>query len=234
MEDTFKTVDTSSEAPYQLMPPMAPEEYAALKDDIAHRGVAVAIEFDGDGNILDGHHRVRAWNELQDEGAKVSMYDQKIMHFESEDAKRDYVLAVNLKRRHLTPHQKALLFARLRLPPFNMTLQAIADVANSSVGTVWRSLDNLPDDVRDSLAEIATVGKDGKVYPATYDIVERTLIPSEKAERDHESRAYVGRDESQNIPTQYLIVITLQNETDQTAALTALSAQGFNCKAVIS
>lgn len=226
--------DTSATAPYQLLPPLADDEYSALKEDIRLRGVAVAIEFDGDGNILDGHHRLRAYEELLDEGVDVPMYDQKVMHFANEDAKRDYVLSLNLKRRHLTPAQKAMLFARLRLPPFNMTLQAIANIANVGVGTVWRGLENLPDDVRATLDDISTVGKDGKIYPATYALVERTLIPSEKAERDHESRGYTGRDETQQIASQYLIIVTLADEASQTAALDVLAELGYDCKAVIS
>lgn len=236
MEEALVTPNTSQSAPYQLLPPLSDEEYAALKEDIKRRGVAVAIEFDGDGNVLDGHHRLRAWQELQDEDVDVPMYDQKVMHFTSEDAKRDYVLALNLKRRHLTPTQKAMLFARLRLPPYNMTLQAIADVAQSSVGTVWRSLEGLPDDVRASLDEVATVGKDGKTYPAIYQVAERTIIPSEKAERDYAATNYgSASDQTKEILPQYLIVITLANETEQTQALSALAGLGYaNIKAVIS
>lgn len=236
MEDALKPIDVSEQAPYQLMPPLSNEEYQALKEDIRRRGVAVAIEFDGDGNVLDGHHRLRAWQELQDEDVDVPMYDQKVMHFTNEDAKRDYVLALNLKRRHLTPNQKAMLFARLRLPPYNMTIQAIADVAQSSVGTVWRSLEGLPDDVRESLDQVSSVGKDGKTYPAVYQTVERTIIPSEKAERDYAATNYgSAADQTKEILPQYLIVITLANETEQTEALTALAGLGYaNIKAVIS
>ena len=50
---------------YQLLPPMAPETYEVLKADIAVRGVVVPIDVDEDGNILDGHHRPRAWCELK-------------------------------------------------------------------------------------------------------------------------------------------------------------------------
>ncbi len=42
---------------YQVMPSMPPEQFAALKADIAERGVLVPIDVDEDGHILDGHHR---------------------------------------------------------------------------------------------------------------------------------------------------------------------------------
>jgi len=228
--------DTSTTAPYQLMPPLSDDEYNALKSDIKERGVAVAIEFDGDGNLLDGHHRLRAYEELIDEGFDVPMYDQKVMHFENEEAKRDYVLALNLKRRHLTGEQKALLYARLRQPPFNMTLQAIARVANVGVGTVWRKLEEVPADVRETLDQLETIG----TYPAVYGgAVERTIIPAEKALRDHTSKGYTSGDQSSEIAPKFLIVITCPDEDTQSNILEGLPAQdwaddGVSIKAIIS
>ena len=49
---------------YQLLPELPPDEYEALKADIAARGVLVPIEVDEQGTILDGHTRFRAWCEL--------------------------------------------------------------------------------------------------------------------------------------------------------------------------
>lgn len=49
---------------YQIMPDLTPDEYAALKADIAARGVLVPIEYDESGHILDGYHRVRICNEI--------------------------------------------------------------------------------------------------------------------------------------------------------------------------
>jgi hypothetical protein len=53
---------------WQLLPPLSDEEYRALKADIAARGVMVPIERDEEGNVVDGHHRLRALGELQAEG----------------------------------------------------------------------------------------------------------------------------------------------------------------------
>jgi ParB-like chromosome segregation protein Spo0J len=53
--------DTSK---YQLMPDMSPAEFEAFKTDIAQRGVVVPIDVDENGEIIDGHHRYRAWAEL--------------------------------------------------------------------------------------------------------------------------------------------------------------------------
>lgn len=40
---------------YQVMPALAESDFVALKADIAGRGVLVPVEYDEDGNILDGH-----------------------------------------------------------------------------------------------------------------------------------------------------------------------------------
>jgi hypothetical protein len=58
----LRIVDSSK---YQLMPDMSPAEFEALKADIAERGVVVPIDIDDAGEILDGHHRYRAWAELK-------------------------------------------------------------------------------------------------------------------------------------------------------------------------
>lgn len=49
---------------YQVMLPLSEEEYAALKADVAENGVRVPVVEDGEGSVLDGHHRKRAWKEL--------------------------------------------------------------------------------------------------------------------------------------------------------------------------
>lgn len=83
--------------PYQLMPPLTPEEYAALRADIAARGVMVPIEVDETGAILDGHHRAAIADELGIEAPRI------VRSGWSEGQKRDHVLKVNLLRRQLGP-----------------------------------------------------------------------------------------------------------------------------------
>jgi ParB-like nuclease domain len=53
---------------WQLLLALTPDEFAALKADVAARGVLVPIERDATGAILDGHHRVQALAELRAEG----------------------------------------------------------------------------------------------------------------------------------------------------------------------
>jgi len=94
---------------YQLLPPLSEEEYAALKEDIAKRGVLVPVEYDEDGNILDGHHRVKICEELG-----IKNWPSIVRIGMSEEEKTEHVLALNLDRRHLTREQRRELVAKLR------------------------------------------------------------------------------------------------------------------------
>lgn len=60
MRKEQKTDGISLTEIYQVLPSMAPEQFEALKADIAERGVLVPIDVDEDGHILDGHYRYRA------------------------------------------------------------------------------------------------------------------------------------------------------------------------------
>lgn len=90
-----------ADGPYQLLPPLADDEFAALKADIVGRGVLVPIEVDQTGAVLDGHHRLRAWCELRAEGVRIPDYPRVVRRFETEDAKVEHALVLNTARRHL-------------------------------------------------------------------------------------------------------------------------------------
>lgn len=86
---------------YQVMPDLSAAEYEELKADIALRGVMVPIEFDEHGNVLDGHHRLRACEELG-----ITDYPDVIRADMSEDEKRFHARKLNMARRHLTQEQR--------------------------------------------------------------------------------------------------------------------------------
>ena len=94
-------------APYQLLDPLRPEEYEALKGDIAARGVLVPVEVDEDGKVLDGHNRAQVAGELGID------YPQIVRTFTSEREKVEHVLKLNLLRRHFGPIGWARAFERL-------------------------------------------------------------------------------------------------------------------------
>ena len=79
----------------QLFPDLRPEEYAALKADIAERGMLIPVEVDQDGQVLDGHHRLRIAGELSVEAPTVQR------HMADDDERVSHIIALNLRRRHL-------------------------------------------------------------------------------------------------------------------------------------
>lgn len=148
---------------YQLMPEMTPAQYQELKEDIKQRGVLIPIEFDQEGNILDGHHRHKAFTELIEEGADLPLYDKIVRRFGSEEEKVAYVVSLNVKRRHLTSEQRQELVVRLR-KEFGYTLAKIAQVLGISIATASRDIDSLPPTERDELKSIPVQGSDGRTY----------------------------------------------------------------------
>lgn len=90
---------------YQVMPPLSPEEYQELHDDIAANGVLVPILEDENGVIIDGHHRSKIANEL---GIPCPV---ESISGKSEAEKRGMAFGLNLKRRHLNREQRRALIA---------------------------------------------------------------------------------------------------------------------------
>lgn len=81
------------------MPAMSEEEFTALCVDIQENGLIVPIEL-YDGKIIDGRHRQQACDKL---GIKPEYVETDLDGLSPEA----YVLALNLKRRHLSPSQRA-------------------------------------------------------------------------------------------------------------------------------
>ena len=151
---------------YQIMPDLTAEEYAALKADIALRGVQVPIEYDDQGNILDGHHRVRACHELG-----IKDWPSIVRVGLSEEQKRTHALALNLYRRHMTQEARGPMIMQLRSA--GLSLRQIAEKAGVSHVTVLNDLRStgkpLPVEAPERI-----IGKDGKSHPAQKGIGKRS------------------------------------------------------------
>jgi ParB-like chromosome segregation protein Spo0J len=91
---------------YQLLPELPPEQFQALKADIAERGVIVAVLVDEFGAILDGHNRARACRELGINDDPVEVRSGL-----TEAEKRALARNLNALRRHLTREQVRSLIA---------------------------------------------------------------------------------------------------------------------------
>ena len=90
-----------------LIPEMAADEYQALRSDIAEHGQRDPITM-FNGAILDGRHRYRATWELGLDPLTETW---------SGNAPEAFVISRNLKRRHLTTSQRALLAAEYAKAP---------------------------------------------------------------------------------------------------------------------
>lgn len=85
-----------------LLPPLTPEEFEALRASIELDGVRDAIVVDEAGNILDGHHRHSIAPDAP----------TRVMAGLTEGQKRAFVMAANFQRRNLSPNQKSELRER--------------------------------------------------------------------------------------------------------------------------
>lgn len=90
---------------YQVMPPLSPDEYQELHDDIKANGVLVPVVEDENGVLIDGHHRQKIAFEL---GVPCPV---EIIEGKSEAEKRGMAFTLNLKRRHLNREQRRALIA---------------------------------------------------------------------------------------------------------------------------
>lgn len=125
-------------APYQLLPPLTDQEYADLKADIVANGIEQSIIVDDLGQIIDGHHRAQIAEELGLD------YPVEVRVIDSEDAKRDLALRLNVHRRSLTREQKRELLANLiKASPEKSDRQhaAAAGVDHKTAGAVRDELE---------------------------------------------------------------------------------------------
>lgn len=124
---------------YQVMPQLSAEDFTALRADIAERGVLVPVEYDESGNILDGHHRVKACEELG-----ITDWPRFVRQGLSEAEKRQHARNLNLARRHLNREQKRELISEQLIETPEKSNVQIADglgVSDTTVGTVRRRLE---------------------------------------------------------------------------------------------
>jgi len=87
--------------------PLKDWEYAALKADIAKRGVLVPIEIDAeDKTVVDGHHRLRACEELG-----IEDYPIRFRSYASDEERKLTSIVLNTYRRQLTGVKRTMWLA---------------------------------------------------------------------------------------------------------------------------
>lgn len=142
---------------FQLFDLLPDEEYAALKDDIAKRGVLVPIEYDQDGNLLDGHHRLRACFELG-----IKDFPTITRQFGSTEEREEHIVTLNVRRRHLNGEQKrrwVAWFLARHPERSDREIGREVGVHQSTVGSVRRDLEDSGE-----LSKLdSRRGRDGKI-----------------------------------------------------------------------
>jgi N6-adenosine-specific RNA methylase IME4/ParB-like chromosome segregation protein Spo0J len=145
---------------YQLLPRLSPEEFAALEASIIQHGVLVPVEYDEDGNIIDGHHRVEICESLG-----LVDWPRFVRKGLSEADKRQLSRELNVSRRHLTSEQKRQVIAdQLRETP-SISARAIAARLGVHHSTVQAVRDKLVDGGEISHHD-EVEGRDGVRQPA--------------------------------------------------------------------
>ena len=162
---------------YQVMPPLSAEEYAELKNDIKQRGVMVPIEYDEQGNVLDGHHRLQICAELG-----IKDFPKVIRAGMTEEEKRTHARKLNMARRQLNREQKQeLIREQLRETPEKSDRQIAAGLG------VDKNTVNARRKEMEATGEIhqleTSIGADGKERPRQVERKPVTIfIPAEQEE----------------------------------------------------
>lgn len=146
---------------YQILPPLTPAEYDALKASIKKRGVEVAIIVDQCGETVDGFHRQKACDEL---GISCPT---EVRRFDSDAERLELTVTANCQRRQLNRKQKrALIAAYLRRDPAiaDNALAGLIGVSNNTVAAERAELE--------ATLQIAKLtqfrGRDGKIRRRKY------------------------------------------------------------------
>lgn len=167
--------DSSASGPFQVLPALTDDEYAALKADIADHGVLVPVEVDTDGTILDGHHRVRACRELD-----INDWPQVVRDLDDDEAKRRHARRLNMARRHLTRVQKrTLIAAEITTDPdrSDRAIGRLLGVDHKTVGSVRRELaGETPHDYDEPIPASLNVALDAHEFAVLYALSNRIAV----------------------------------------------------------
>lgn len=126
------------------LPEMAPDEFAAFKEDLKLNGQLDDVVL-LNGQIIDGRHRYRALRELGMTNEQIGFRDYD--HARDGTDPLAFVISGNFYRRHLTAEQKAMFAAEMiGYKPFTgkpvkgaKTAKDVAAIAGVSIKTVNRA-----------------------------------------------------------------------------------------------
>ncbi|MBR9804655.1 ParB N-terminal domain-containing protein [bacterium] len=107
MKESNTQYPPSESAPYQVLGWMSPKDFENLKQSIRQSGqVCVPIVTTFDGEIIDGHHRKLAVDQLRSEGEKIQVPPEVMLQIDDPEERRAQALRLNMQRRNLSRKQK--------------------------------------------------------------------------------------------------------------------------------
>jgi 16S rRNA G966 N2-methylase RsmD len=141
-----------------IFPMMSDDEFARLREDIALRGLLEPIWM-CDGEILDGRHRFMA---CEKEGITPTFHEY------TGDDPLGFVIAMNLKRRHLNESQRAMVGAQIANMPQGRpdkaaNLPVSQEQAATLVNVSERSVRDATKVEEKATPELAQAVRDGEV-----------------------------------------------------------------------
>lgn len=97
------------EQPYQVMDPLDAETYAQLKTSIRKNGFRDPVHVTPDDHVVDGHHRVLAWREIERDGERLDTDERPrystVSGASAADCRR-VAWELNMQQRHLDDGEK--------------------------------------------------------------------------------------------------------------------------------
>ena len=103
--ENFKINDLDINPEYnQMLPSLSPEDFKILEKSILEKGVIYPILINKDRIVLDGHQRLKICKLHFITDIKIAK-----QNFKNELEEKEFVILINLNRRHLTQAQKAEL-----------------------------------------------------------------------------------------------------------------------------
>lgn len=183
----------------RLVSPLSVDEYETLKKSIKKDGLWIPILINGENEILDGHHRFRACQELQIQTKHA------VREFENKLLEKKFVIECNLNRRQLNDFQKSELGMSLqdinaeiakenqgkrsdlttssneeKVTPFNSNKETakIIGVSKATFERAKKVIDEAPEEIKQKLREGNPHTSIAKEY--------QTLVKNQKKEKRRE------------------------------------------------
>ena len=189
----------------KLLPKMSDEEFAELKASIQTEGQHYPIVANENLEILDGHHRFKACEEL---GIET---DFEVRKFEDKLLEKKFVIEANLRRRHLNKFQ----LVELGVPLLEIERE-LAKKRQAAGGKIGRNiqLGLAPDDAKPAFKKskaTAAVAKKVGVSTRTFERGKKVL---EKASEEDKQKLREGKT---SISKVYRELVAPEREVEQKA-----------------